>query len=255
MMNETTIASDVPHGNHADAVYDAFLARVNARFLANVGDTPAPLFATDAEGLWAAYLDSFDGDARQYHNCHACRQFIERFGALVTIDAQGRTASAIWHEDDAPEAYRPAVSAMARLARRAKVTGPFLSSDATWGQPETGVWRHFHVRPPARLLFRRATQTAGQAMAEKREDFKTVMHALNEFTQPMIEQALTLLRTDALYRSEKVLGQAQWLHDLHVARAAAHGPGRANVVWRAIAAAPGASPTARAPMCRSDGSV
>lgn len=237
-MENVPVASAVPHGNHDDADYDAYLARVNARFLANVGDSPAPLFTTDAEGLWEAYLGAFDGPARQYHNCHACRQFIERFGGLVTIDETGRTASAIWSEEDAPEAYLPAVAAMARLARRGKVTGAFMSSDATWGSPVTGIWKHFHVRPPARLVYRRATLTAGQAMAEKREDFKTVMHALNEFTQPMIEQALTLLRTDALYRSEKVLGQAEWLHALHVARAAAQGSNRANVVWRAVAQAP-----------------
>jgi len=64
MMNETTIASDVPHGNHADAVYDAFLARVNARFLANVGDTPAPLFATDAEGTATHAGSSSSGSVR-----------------------------------------------------------------------------------------------------------------------------------------------------------------------------------------------
>jgi hypothetical protein len=65
-----------------------------------------------------------------------------------------------------------------------------------------------------------------------------VMHALNEFTQPHIEQALTLIKTEALYRSEKVLGQAEWLHGLHIARAAAHGSAKANAVWRAIATAP-----------------
>jgi hypothetical protein len=75
-------------------------------------------------------------------------------------------------------------------------------------------------------------------MAERREDFKTVMYALNEFTQPMLEQALVLLKTDSLYRSEKVLGQAQWLYDLHVARTEAHGGAKSNVVWRAIASAP-----------------
>lgn len=242
----------VVHGNHADADYDGFLARVQARFLSNIEGGTAPLFETDAADLWGAYLGTFgpapaEGEAatplRQYHTCHACRQFVERFGGLVTVDAAGMTAPAIWHEDDAPDAYKPAIAAMARLVRKAKVTGVFLSSDRVWGTPETGVWHHLALTPPAAILHKRATQTAGQAMAgqamaEKREDFKTVMHALNEFTQPHLELALTLLKTDALYRSEKVLGQAEWLHGLHVARAAAHGSAKANAVWRAIAAAP-----------------
>lgn len=235
-MNETIAPQAV--GNHADASYDEFLARVNARFLVNVEGGKRPLFTTDADGLWAAYLGSFPDDQRQYHNCHCCRTFIERFGGLVTIDECGATAPAIWHEDDAPELYRPAVQALARLARRGKVTGVFLSSEKAWGQHETGPWHHLAVTPSGSMVFTRATQTAGQAMAEKREDFKTVMHALNEFTQPMIEQALTLLRTDALYRSEKVLGQAEWLYGLHVARAAAHGSARANAAWLAIGTAP-----------------
>ena len=36
--------------------------------------------------------------------------------------------------------------------------------------------------PAAGMVFKRATQTAGQAMAEKREDFRTVMAALGEIT-------------------------------------------------------------------------
>jgi hypothetical protein len=226
-------------GNHHDGEYDAFLGRVNARFLANCGNGTEPLFTTDAEDLWGVYLGSFaDPTERQYHNCHACRQFIERFGSLAIISDDGMTAPAIWHEDDAPEAYRSAVAAMAKAVRRAKVTGVFLSSDAVWGTPETGAWHHLAVRPAPGMVFKRATQTAGQATAEKREDFKTVMRALNEFTQPHLETALTLLKTEALYRSEKVLGQAKWLHALHVARTAAHGAGKANAVWRAVATAP-----------------
>jgi hypothetical protein len=130
---------------------------------------------------------------------------------------------------------------MARAVRRAKVTGVFLSKDKTWGTPTTGAWRHLAVRPAMTMLLRRSTQTTGQAMAEKREDYLTVVRALEEFQIQHLETALTLLRTDSLYRSEKVLGQAEWLHALHVARTGSPGrgaSGRANVVWRAVATAP-----------------
>lgn len=199
-MNTRVSGHALKHGNPEGAGYGAFLASVNAAFLINIEDGKTPLFTTDAEGLLPAYLDALDAAAkRQYSNCHACGQFVARFGALVTIDANGMTAPALWREDEAPDAYKPAM---------ARVTGVFLASEAVWGRPETGVWRHLAATPPAAMVFKHATQSAGQAMAEKREDFKTLMHALNEFAQPVIEQALTLLRTEALYRSEKVLGQA-----------------------------------------------
>lgn len=226
-------------GNDTNADYNAYLHRIQQRFIDNVKSGIEPLFQTNVESLWLAYLDEFSAEDRQYHTCHACKQFIERFGGLVTINARGETAPAIWNVEDAPEAYKPAIAAMIKLIRRAKVTGPFLSSELTWGSPTTGIWTHPSVTPLANMLFRRtALKTAGQAMAEKREDFGTVHRALSEFTAATVQQALTLLKTDALYRSEKVLGQTQWLADIHAAHDAAPKTMRDNITWRAIATAP-----------------
>ena len=224
-------------GNQDDPQYGEFLGRVHNRFLSNVASFPH-VFATDSTGLWAAYLDSFSSIDRQHHNCHACRHFIERFGGLVTIDESGRTESAIWNTDDAPELYKGAVAALARLARRAKVTGVFLSSDRTWGTPKTGQWVHLAVTPPKAMVHKDRVLTAFQASAAKTQDHQTVSRALSEITVDQLDQAVTLLKSDALYRSEKVLGQAEWLHALKVAAHKGHGEIRKNIVWRAIATAP-----------------
>lgn len=233
-MTLSTRAGQVAHtGNTDDAAYDVYVERINARFQASM--QAGPLFTTDAS-LWDAYLTAMPEDRRQYHTCHACKEFIVRVGGMVRIAEDGTTVSALWDETEAPEEYRASVAAMLRLVRRATVTGVFLSKDGVLGKPVTGVWHHFAVRNTSPVQNR--LLTAGQLAAEKREDFGTVSRALVEWTEPQIAQALTLLRTDALYRSEKVLGQAEWLHALQVAKAAALGNRKANVVWRAIADAP-----------------
>lgn len=225
--------------DHDDADYRAFLARVQTRFLQCTEDGARPVFLTDAEDLWAVYSDSFTEPVRrQYHNCSLCRRFIKRFGGLAVVEDDGSIRSAIWHEEDVPDEYALAVAGLGKAVRRAKITGPFLSRDAVWGSPESGGWPHFAVTPPVAMRYSGAVLTPGQAMAQKREDFKTVMHALNEFTQPMIETAVALLKSDHLYSSERLLGQAEWLHKLHVAHAAAIGDGKAAVVWLATAKAP-----------------
>lgn len=230
-----TIQSAVVAGNHDNHEYEGFLARLQKRFLGNIKDGAEPLFTTDAEGLFDAYLASFpEGAERQHHNCSACRHFVKRFAGLVTIDEAGKTTPAVLDPDDG--LYGPALAAMAKIVRKAKVTGIFLSSEQVLGQPITGLWRHMAVELPKSMLHARVTLTAKQMMAERREDFINVNRALAEFTQPMLEQALTLLKTDSLYRSEKVMGPAQWLHDLQAAKAASHH--KANTVWRAIAVAP-----------------
>jgi hypothetical protein len=225
-------------GNHDDAEYDQFLVRMGARFAALTEAGNAPLFTTNADGLWDAYLGAFSDPAeRQYHNCHACRDFIGRFGGLVTIGEDGRTNPAMWDESLAPEQCKASVAAMARIVRKANVTGVWYCKDAAWGKPVTGIWRHLSVTPPTNMVFRELAQTAGQAMAEKREDHKNVMGALSEFDEKTVDQALQLLKSDALYRGEHVLGQAEWLHALYIARKDHRGVW-SNLVWRAIALAP-----------------
>jgi hypothetical protein len=243
-----TNQAQVSLGNAEDHQYHAYLTRLNTRFAARAGLAGGRLFTTNANipistapfhvGLWSAYLSAIPESVRQYHNCTACRRFVERFGDLVTIDEEGRIDSPFWSPEDATGEYLPAVLALLKIIRKAKVTGVFLSSEAVWGQPETGPWRHWAFTPHRSMIFQRATQTAGQAMAERREDFKNLCVALDEFTLPVIEQALTLLRTDSLYSSEKVLGQAEFLRSLHLARDAAEIGLKANVLWRLIAAAP-----------------
>lgn len=226
-------------GNASDASYEAFLGRIRDRFMSNVDK--APVFTTNAEDLWDVYLGSFPEPMRQYHNCHACRRFVERFGGLVTIDEAGFALPAVWHPGDADADHMEAIVAMTKRLRRAVVNGIFLSSEPVWGQPHTpskkGEWIHLHLVPSKDRIFTRLTQNASQAMAEKLEDFKNVQRALEEFTAPMLAQALTLLNADALYRSEKVLGPAKWLADLHAA-IATHKGRRTNLVWRAVASAP-----------------
>lgn len=221
-----------------DAQYDAFLGRLQARFDANLATANGRLFTTDAVGLFDAYLDALPGD-RQYHTCHACRRFVETFGGLVTIGDNGQIRTAIWDERvEPPGYYSAAVYSLARLAHNAKVTGVFLSRLPVWGQPITGPWHHLAVTPPENILHRSLVLTPGQAMAEKSEDYRNVARALAEFNRATVEQALKVLESEALYRGEKVLGPAKWLHDLHVARDAVRPHLRENVLWRAIASAP-----------------
>lgn len=63
-MESQVSAVHVANGNHHDADYDGFLARVQARFLSNIAGGSEPLFTTDAEDLWALYLGTFASQAR-----------------------------------------------------------------------------------------------------------------------------------------------------------------------------------------------
>lgn len=223
-------------GNHSDAEYDGFRARLAARFKALSKGGEEPLFTTDSPDLWDVYLAAFPEIGRQHHNCNACRDFIRRHGGLVTIGEDGATVPVMWDPDDATPENRGAIAALARAVRSAPVNGVFFSAERGWGLPVTGMWTHMavtHEKPFAHPLL-----SASQKMAEKLEDYRTVCRAMADFKGPMLDMAVSLLKSDALYRSEKVLGQAEWLKALYDARLAAKGVRASNVTWRMVAMAP-----------------
>jgi hypothetical protein len=212
-----------------------------------------PLFTTDASGLYDAFLETLPRNRRQHYTCRACRKFVDKFGGLVTIDASDMysTTSMLWAVE--PEGFfEMPVSEMRRVVENARVTGVFLNSDDVWGLVENrspkapnadGKWHHMHVKPTGDML-RRNRNTNGllndeQLMAEKLQDFGTLSRGLDDFNLELVRKAHTLLTSGSLYRSEKCIGVAKWLLDLHEALSTTkHKVRRENLVWRAVALAP-----------------
>lgn len=229
-----TAAAPTAASNHDDADYSAFLSRLQLGFTQRAG--MGPLFTTDASGLWDSYLSAFPLHSRQYHNCNACRHFIERFGGIVTIDERGIAWPVMWQSAEGYGELATAIAIMQTIVGNARVTGVFLSPFPVWGTPQTGEWTHLHVRYAGPWQGFGSTDAA---MAEKREEFGIVRRALGEFAPHVVDQAVDILRADALYRSEKVLGPAEWLQARHrEAASTSHRELRDNLLWRAVALAP-----------------
>ncbi len=199
-----------------------------------------PLFTTDVIGLFDTFLDYLPSEYRQHYTCNSCRQFVDRFGGLVTIDEFGNADPAIWDVmDKIPPLFGNSIIAMRGMIASAKVTGVFYSDKSTWGTPVTGKWRHMHIVPPSLMVYRSRLQTPFQAMAEKAEDYGVLGRSLGDYSRSTVETALTILQSDSLYRVQKVIGVAEWLHGLMSSlEKTKHQQRRHNLMWRAVATAP-----------------
>lgn len=215
-----------------DEQYDDFERLVRDR----VAGLSGPLFTTacNADELWINYLDGIPADRRGHYQCHACRKFIQQYGGLVTINAFGEQSPALWVFEP-PAFFYASVVGLNGTVNEARVDGVFLSSDRVWGTPKTGDWTHLAGTPAS--AYRVTTRTASQAMAEKAEDFKVLSRGLADYPADVVAQALRVLEADALDRSEKTVGVARFMADLHAAirnsPSAKH-----NLVWAAVARAP-----------------
>lgn len=201
------------------------------------------LFLTDAKGLFEIYLNNLPEDRRQHYQCKCCRRFIEKYGSLATIQEDGSWSSAIWGASEGvPEFFASAVSDLNGEVRSSKIIGVFLSSEKTWGVeqnkgPDGTIWTHLSGVPSQ--PFSHAIKTDGQMMAEKIQDFQTLIHGVTEFSTHVVQQAVRVLEADAVDRSEKTLGVAKWLLDLRQKiDGTKNRKAQENFVWKTVATAP-----------------
>ena len=214
--------------------YEEFSQAIRQRFTQSVADNKY-LFTTDATGLFDAFLAALPDEARQHYTCNSCRRFVDTYGGLVTID-YGVSMPAMWHPD-VPIMFELPVFKMVQIVKKANVTGVFLSGSNVLGTPVTGDWHHMSVLDAPKYSNRLLTPF--QAMAEKTEDYKILERSLAEFSQANVEQAVRLLDSEALYRSEKCLGVAKWLLALQKSIATTKSAKtKANLIWLAVAGAP-----------------
>lgn len=249
MTTDSTPTSAPAQADTEDIQYARLLASIRDHFATATAEG-TKLFATSATGLFDVFLAELPTDRRQHYTCNCCRRFIERFGGLVTLDADGSARPVVWDPETTPPLFRPSAQAIVQRIGRSSVNGVFLSPQDIWGTPETpsgkppgsgpSSWHHMAVLPRKELLYRPTPLlTASQAMAEKVQDFETLSRGLAEFSVDVVRQAHTLLTTGGLYRSEKCIGVAKWLLELHEAREnTRHTTARANLTWRAVASAP-----------------
>lgn len=222
--------------------YQDFLHAIQARFTAALAAGDNLLFQTDAVGLFDAYLANLPADQRQHHNCSCCRAFVKTFGGLVVIGPDGSTAPAVWNDLDTADLgiHAQGVAAMHAIVAAAQVKGPFTHADARWGMPEAGGFTHMHVTPPAAVRYVRTGKlTARQRMAERRQQFGTLSRGLADYTLAHLRTAVQVLDANAVYRSARFLGAAQFLEKLKSDTEATPNPrARANIIWKALAGAP-----------------
>lgn len=226
-----------PRRDH-DREYDAFRMAIRKRFEdATRGQTK--VFQTDASGLWQAYLDAMPLGERQVHNCTCCRHFIERFGGLVCIGENGETWPVMWDVNAVPEFYVPVVARLETIVDSARVTGVFYTRAQVWGTPQTETWNHLAVMAGASMAYLNKALSPGQASAAVRENVKTVMYSMAEYGPAVLDEAIRVLQTGTLARSEKFIDPVRWLRKLHDwPKGLANQEVRDRILLRAVAHAP-----------------
>lgn len=147
----------------------------------------------------------------------------------------------MWDENITPVFFRKSVEALRKAVESARIKSVFISDEKTLGIPKTGQWTHLYAKLPVQSVCINTSRTlsSGQVMAEKREDFRMLSRVLNEYSMTTVDQAIEILNTEALYRSEKCSGVAKWFKEVKTAVSElSNSRYKENILWSVVAVAP-----------------
>lgn len=198
-----------------------------------------PVFTTPVENLMETFLENLPEEARQHYNCNACRRFVNNFGGLVLIKDGGNIEPLMWDVKNTPIFFKPSVQAMVDEIKKSKINGIFLSDENTLGTPITGIWSHMSATIPNVMVNKSRLKNAYQLIAEKKENFNTVMNGLKLYSVDTVNRAIELCDSETLYRSDRVIGVAKWFQEVQqMFISVKDSKKRNNLLWYAVATAP-----------------
>ena len=197
-----------------------FALAVHRRFneLAKLGE----LFVVNVEkdDLWLGYLSAFPAGTNPIfrtnteHDCSCCRGFVKNIGGVVAFDAQGKLLT-VWDDiGSLPAPYNTVSKRMAAyvMAKHAVggITGVFRSAEPSYGAEHTKElheggkvhrWNHFHTGQLTPYFYK--GKGAAEARGKYHTNQQTLMRALTELTPEAVEEVLSLIDSNSLYRGEE----------------------------------------------------
>jgi hypothetical protein len=219
--------------------YQEFLVSIQEQFENLISQYGKKLLKADINGnLFEIYLENLPEDARQHYNCSACKKFVDKYGCLVAVKEDGSLESAVWNSNS-PKFFAKSVGAMKQMVENSVVNAAFVTNTVTLGIPKTGIWSHMNLILPLDMVKTSRLKNANQMEAEKLEEFRMLMGAVQDYSLDIANQVVELLSSDTMYRSDRVLGIAAWFKEVcSVYEAEKDRRKRLNLIWKAVADAP-----------------
>ncbi len=211
-------------------VYSLAVKAVRDTFRSRFDEHKGKLFEVEAEGLAKTYLAKMSDEHRQVATCKTCERFMESFGNLVYIKADGTTASACWDHTKVPDKYKESVKALEEAVASRPVTAIFYSAEkkGTLGvattKTATKSFQHYHlVRAdiprnvnglPKKYDFEvKGDELVSKQRAAHLEGVRMLSEFFEKHPLDLLQNAASVLLDDRFTSSIKHRAMADWMAD------------------------------------------
>lgn len=170
----------------------------------------AKLFRTDEKGLYDIILNAIPEESRQVYNCITCRHFVNAYGGLVTVNADGTLHPVMW--DHAPEFFAEGVKAVRDKVKKANIKGVFVTSDERLGMNEKGGYYHMSAKVPGKLIYKGYGTLEG-VMAENLVNYTLLSKAVETYGVLDARTAMQMTEANGVRKNDKLIGHAKWFFE------------------------------------------
>lgn len=170
---------------------------------------PTSLFrvSIDPELLWSTYLEGMPEETRQTYNCNSCRQFVKRYGGLVSINNTTWETRSLWAVET--KDYGALTTTLDNLVRAAPIKEPFLTDTKKLGTESSydGVlskrWHHLSYTLSDHPLVK--ADAIPTELSKLVSATRVFLRALDEIPQSVVATVLELIESDSIYRGAEKL--------------------------------------------------
>lgn len=191
--------------------------------------------------LFDTYLNAIPEEHKQWLQCECCRSFLNRYGSMVVVGAEGKIISALWSDPENggaefPAFFAPAVKAMRELVEKTAIRGVFLSEQEVLGDIERGGFNHLYINR-RNGVFHHPFKTGAQLASQAEQDYALLSKFLGTTDQKVLDDVLFYFEHDAkLKTATAFISTLQWGVDLKRRRDLAPNQLQRNaIIWEALA--------------------
>ena len=142
----------------------------------------------DRDVIWDNYLQAFEIEEQQSHNCNCCKSFLRQYAGIVAI-IDGKRVS-IWDNMEVPDEYKASILNLSNYIHSLPITDVFVNEFTKCGTSENFdavrqvTWNHFALVLPTKFV--------------KKADLVDSYRGTKRTNKDMLQRALTELTSDAV---------------------------------------------------------
>jgi len=157
----------------------------------------------DRDKIFQIYLDGFDDEYRQEHNCNCCKSFLRQYGGIVSI--VNNQVVSIWDNLDVPEVYSKSIENLKNYIHSLPISSVFYNTTADCGTEKSLdrkrnlVWKHFYVKLNTKFV----TKDIGEKSNINNTSKEVFARSLEDISLESVDMVLELIAQNSLYRGNE----------------------------------------------------